>query len=123
MDELLPQHVVDSDTAQRYLQVARSSPCACLPRLAPRRATGGALALQRHGDVNEALKAYCAEHADAEAAARFQAEEYEVPQLWPITSVFSADIDTHTHNHTHTHAHMQMQTRTCTHAHAHTLAH
>ena len=88
----LPGVIVDSVTSASYLQVARSSPCACaiLPRLAPRCATGGALALQRHGDLNKALKAYYAEHADAEAAALFQAEECEVPQLWPITSVFSA---------------------------------
>ena len=70
--------------------------------------------MQRHGDLNTALKAYYAEHADAEAAARIQFQEYEVPQLWPITSVFSADIDTHTHTHTHTrwHTHSHMRART-----------
>jgi hypothetical protein len=52
---------VDAPFAERLLEVARLSPCACacLPRLAPCRATGAPLALQEHhGDVNEALKAY-----------------------------------------------------------------
>jgi hypothetical protein len=52
---------VDFDFATQLLQVARSSPCACacMPRLAARRATGAALALQEnHLDVDKALKAY-----------------------------------------------------------------
>jgi len=52
---------VDFDFATQLLEVARSSPCACacLPRLAARRATGAALALQdEHRDVEAALEAY-----------------------------------------------------------------
>ena len=52
---------VDFDFATQLLQVARSSPCACacMPRLAARRATGAALALQDYnGNVDKALKAY-----------------------------------------------------------------
>ena len=52
---------VDLDYANQLLKVARSSPCACarLPRLAARRATGAALALQdKNRDVEAALEAY-----------------------------------------------------------------
>ena len=52
---------VDLDYARQLVKVARSSPCACarLPRLAARRATGAALALQdNHCDVDKALNAY-----------------------------------------------------------------
>ena len=52
---------VDFNFATQLLEVARSSPCACacMPRLAARRATGAALALQEnHRDVDKALDAY-----------------------------------------------------------------
>ena len=50
---------VDFGFATQLLEVARSSPCACMPRLAARRATGAALALQdNHCDVDKALNAY-----------------------------------------------------------------
>ena len=52
---------LDASFAERLLQVARLSPCACacLPRLAPCRATGAPLALQENGDdVGKALTAY-----------------------------------------------------------------
>ena len=50
---------VDFDFATQLLEVARSSPCACMPRLAARRATGAALALQEnHLAVDKALNAF-----------------------------------------------------------------
>jgi hypothetical protein len=52
---------LDAPFAERLLEVARLSPCACacLPRLAPCRATGAPLALQENdGDVGKALDAY-----------------------------------------------------------------
>ena len=52
---------LDAPFAERLLKVARLSPCACacLPRLAPCRATGAPLALQENeGDVGKALDAY-----------------------------------------------------------------
>ena len=50
---------VDFGFATQLLEVARSSPCACMPRLAARRATGAALALQdKNRDVDAALEAY-----------------------------------------------------------------